>query len=100
MLFPSVSTGKTSFPGKVVGEGVSVSVGGLGDGVTVAVAGMGEEVTVDGITGVAVGAEEQPATRMRIRISERWCCMMSPIESNVGLKLYTALGGEDCSSPP
>jgi hypothetical protein len=48
MVFPSVSTGKTSNPGKGVGEGVNVTVGGTGDGVIVAVGGMAVEVDVGG----------------------------------------------------
>jgi len=56
MLFPRVSTGKTTNPGKGVGDGISVAVA-VGSGVNVG--GIGEGVTVGGTdveTGVEAGA--------------------------------------------
>ena len=52
MLFPSVSTGNTTAPGKGVGDGIKVAVA-VGSGVNVG--GMGEGVNVGG-TGIAAGA--------------------------------------------
>jgi hypothetical protein len=47
---------------------MGVAVGGNGDAVNVAVGGTGEEVIVGAGGGVGVGAGEQPATRMSVRI--------------------------------
>ena len=58
MLFPSVSTGNTTAPGKVVGDGIKVAVAvglGVAVGSRVNVGGMGEGVKVGG-TGVEAGA--------------------------------------------
>jgi hypothetical protein len=71
MFFPNVSTGNTSFPGNGVGEGISVAVGGTGEAVDVAVGGTGDEVIVGRGGGVGVGAGEQPAARMSVRIRTR-----------------------------
>jgi hypothetical protein len=56
LLFPSVSTGKTTDPGKDVGDGIAVAVT-VGSGVNVG--GIGDGVKVDGTavgTGVEAGA--------------------------------------------
>jgi hypothetical protein len=88
IVLPSVSMGRTTFPGRGVGGGVAVSVGGKGVGVNVAVEGIGEEVTVDvgGIAVAAAGAGEQLTSRMSVSINERPRFMMSPLEDISSLK--------------
>ena len=80
---PSVSMGKTSFPGRGVGEGVSVTVGGKGDGVNVAVAGRGEDVIVGAgdAVGTIGGSAKQPVMKMSRRINVMWRFIMSLLVS-------------------
>jgi len=78
----SVSTGKTSFPGNGVGEGIGVSAGGIGEGVIVAVGGMGDDVSV-GIgeaVGTTAGSAAQPVTKTISKINATWCFMIHLIE--------------------
>ena len=75
-----MSTGKTSFPGNGVGEGIGVSVGGIGDGVIVAVGGTGDDVSV-GIgdaVGTIAGSSVQPAINTTRRIIAMWRFIMLP----------------------
>jgi len=77
---PSVSIGKTSFPGNGVGDGIGVSVGGIGVDVNVAVGGIGDDVIVG--AGEAVGTMAGSAVQLAsMTISKNniiWCFMMSP----------------------
>jgi hypothetical protein len=61
LLFPSVSIGKTTDPGKGVGAGVTVAVA-VGSGVNVG--GIGDAVNVDGTAvGTAVAAGAHPLNK-------------------------------------
>jgi len=97
-----VSTGKTSFPGNGVGEGMGVSVGGIGEGVIVAVGGTGEDVRVgtSEAVGIMAGSAVQLVTRTISRINVIRCFMMSPHWRILKTYIFEfSGGGEDCSSP-